>query len=104
MYMFIMDQFFDFIKNVQASSSGDGTIKVWSIKDKKSIHTWSNVVPKANSFFTAKVYGTPSFETQNGKYLAYPHGKEVIVAERSTWRESFRLKSANIKNVNFVLI
>ncbi|XP_058806114.1 WD repeat and HMG-box DNA-binding protein 1 [Phymastichus coffea] len=81
-----------------ASSSGDGTIRIWSIKDKKSIYTWNNIVPKANSFFTAKAYGTPSFETKSGKYLAYPHGKEVIIVERGTWKESFRLKSTDIKN------
>ncbi|XP_008217215.1 WD repeat and HMG-box DNA-binding protein 1 [Nasonia vitripennis] len=81
-----------------ASSSGDGTIRIWSIKDKKSVHTWNNVVPKCNGFFTAKVYATPSFQSKNGEYLAYPQGKEIIVVERSSWKETFRLRSTDIKN------
>ncbi|XP_014213923.1 WD repeat and HMG-box DNA-binding protein 1 [Copidosoma floridanum] len=80
------------------SSSGDGTVRVWSIKDKRSVHTWNNVVPKCNSFFTAKVYGVPSFSCKNGEYLAYPQGREVIVVERSSWKEVFKLRSVEIKN------
>ncbi|XP_011312326.1 WD repeat and HMG-box DNA-binding protein 1 isoform X2 [Fopius arisanus] len=79
-----------------ASSSGDGTLRVWSIKDKKSIQIW-NVVPKCNSFFTAKIHSVPSFEPTAGKYLAYPYGLEVIVTERGTWKELFRLTSPNLK-------
>jgi hypothetical protein len=59
----------------------------------------NNVVPKSNSFFTAKVYATPSFHSKSGKYLAYPHGKEIIIVERSLWKEMFKLKATEIKNV-----
>lgn len=80
-----------------ASSSADGTIRVWNIKEKRSVHTWSNVVPKCNSFLTAKIYCVPSFNCKNGDFLAYPHGKDVIVVERSTWKEAFRLKCPDLK-------
>ncbi|KAL7298415.1 hypothetical protein TKK_0008609 [Trichogramma kaykai] len=81
-----------------ASSSGDTSIRVWSIKEKKVVQTWNNVVPKCNSFYNAKTYSVPSFCPKSGAYLAYPQGKEVIVTERSSWQEVFRLKSNEIKN------
>ncbi|XP_043479156.1 WD repeat and HMG-box DNA-binding protein 1 [Leptopilina heterotoma] len=80
-----------------ASSSADGTIRVWNIKEKRSVHTWNNVVPKCNSFLTAKIYCVPSFNCKNGDFLAYPHGKDVVVVERSTWKETFRLKCPDLK-------
>ncbi|KAK0078713.1 hypothetical protein PV325_002159 [Microctonus aethiopoides] len=80
-----------------ASSSADGTIKVWDIKEKKSIHTWNNIVPKCNSFFTAKSYCTPSFNCKDGSYLAYPHGKDIVLIERGTWKEIGKLKCSNLK-------
>lgn len=81
-----------------ASSSADGTIKVWDIKEKKSIHTWSNVVPKCNSFETAKSFCTPAFNSNGGSFLAYPHGKEIILVERNTWKELSRLKCSLLKS------
>ncbi|KAJ8681513.1 hypothetical protein QAD02_017305 [Eretmocerus hayati] len=80
-----------------ASSSGDGTIKVWSIKDRRSVHTW-NVVPKCNSFFTAKAYAAPSFQCKIGEYLAYPQYKEVVVVMRNTWKEAFKLRTTELKH------
>ncbi|KAK1131589.1 hypothetical protein K0M31_017882 [Melipona bicolor] len=80
-----------------ASSSADGSIRVWNIKEKRVVNIWTNVVPKCNSFFTAKTYGVPSFHPKNGKYLAYPNIKDVIIVERSSWKELFRLKCINIK-------
>lgn len=94
-----------FQKNLffQASSSSDGTVKIWKIKLKKCIHTLNNVIPKCNSFGSAKVYGTPSF---NDEYLAYPHGKKIVVLEKSSWKELFTLTLSEIKNVrqNIILL
>lgn len=80
-----------------ASSSADGSIRVWNIKEKCVVNIWTNVIPKCNSFFTAKIYGVPSFHPKNGSYLAYPNVKDVIIIERSSWKELFRLKCINIK-------
>ncbi|XP_076237790.1 WD repeat and HMG-box DNA-binding protein 1 [Calliopsis andreniformis] len=80
-----------------ASSSADGSIRVWNIKEKHVANTWNNIVPKCNSFFTAKVYCVPSFHSKDGRYLAYPHMKDVVIVERSSWKELFRLKCVNIK-------
>ncbi|XP_012148705.2 WD repeat and HMG-box DNA-binding protein 1 [Megachile rotundata] len=81
-----------------ASSSADGSVRVWNIKDKHVVNTWANVVPKCNSFFTAKTYGVPSFHPKDGSYLAYPFMKDVVIVERSSWKELFRLKCINIKS------
>ncbi|XP_014482710.1 PREDICTED: WD repeat and HMG-box DNA-binding protein 1 [Dinoponera quadriceps] len=81
-----------------ASSSADGSIRVWNIKEKRAVQIWSNILPKSNSFFTAKSYCTPSFKCTDGSCLAYPLNKEVVVVERSSWRELYRLKSSNLKS------
>ncbi|XP_057323397.1 WD repeat and HMG-box DNA-binding protein 1 [Microplitis mediator] len=80
-----------------ASSSADGSVKVWSIKEKKSVHSWSNVVPKCNSFFTAKAHCAPSFNAKDGSYLAYPHQKDLVLVERNSWKEITRLKCPALK-------
>ncbi|KAK2582311.1 hypothetical protein KPH14_004650 [Odynerus spinipes] len=81
-----------------ASSSADGSVRVWSIKEKRSVNIWNNVVPKSNSFFTAKAYCTPSFHPKDGSCLAYPHNKDVIIVERLTWKESHKLKCPSLKS------
>ncbi|XP_043253112.1 WD repeat and HMG-box DNA-binding protein 1 [Colletes gigas] len=80
-----------------ASSSADGSVRVWNIKEKRVAHIWNNIVPKCNSFFTAKAYCMPSFQTKDGSCLAYPYMKDVVVVERSSWKELFHLKCINIK-------
>ncbi|KAI4502565.1 hypothetical protein M0802_002477 [Mischocyttarus mexicanus] len=80
-----------------ASSSADGSIRVWNIKEKRTINVWNNVVPKSNSFFTAKTYCTPSFHCKDGSCLAYPHNKDIIIVERLTWKESHKLKCPTLK-------
>lgn len=81
-----------------ASSSADGSVRVWNIKEKRAVHIWPNVVPKSNSFFAAKTYGVPSFHPKDGSWLAYPNMKDVVLFERSSWKESFRLKCVNIRS------
>ncbi|KYM96439.1 WD repeat and HMG-box DNA-binding protein 1 [Cyphomyrmex costatus] len=61
-----------------ASSSADGSIRVWNIKEKQTVHIWNNIVPKCNSFFIAKSYCTPSFKCTDGSCLAYPSNKDDI--------------------------
>ncbi|XP_029056611.2 WD repeat and HMG-box DNA-binding protein 1 isoform X1 [Osmia bicornis bicornis] len=81
-----------------ASSSADGSVRVWSIKQKKAVNIWPNIVPKCNSFFLAKTYGVPSFHPKDGSCLAYPSSKDIVIVERSSWKELFRLKCINIKS------
>jgi len=85
----------------QASSSADGSIRVWNIKEKRTIHVWNNIVPKCNSFFTAKSYCTPSFKCTDGSCLAYPSNKDVVIVERASWKELCRLKCPTLKTVSY---
>ncbi|CAL1674927.1 unnamed protein product [Lasius platythorax] len=80
-----------------ASSSADGSIRVWNIKEKRTVHVWNNIIPKCNSFFTAKSYCTPSFKCTDGSCLAYPSNKDVVVVERLSWKELYRLKCPTLK-------
>ncbi|XP_070155887.1 WD repeat and HMG-box DNA-binding protein 1 isoform X2 [Polyergus mexicanus] len=80
-----------------ASSSADGSIRVWNIKERRTVHVWNNIVPKCNSFFTAKSYCTPSFKCTDGSCLAYPSNKDVVVVERLSWKELCRLKYSTLK-------
>ncbi|KAL0104850.1 hypothetical protein PUN28_016473 [Cardiocondyla obscurior] len=80
-----------------ASSSADGSIRVWNIKEKRIVHTWNNIVPKCNSFFIAKSYCTPSFKCTDGSCLAYPSNKDVVIVERSSWKELYKLKCPTLK-------
>ncbi|XP_014610650.1 PREDICTED: WD repeat and HMG-box DNA-binding protein 1-like [Polistes canadensis] len=80
-----------------ASSSADGSIRIWDIKEKCTVNIWNNVVPKCNSFFTAKTYCTPSFHCKDGSCLAYPHNKDIIIVERLTWKESYKLQCPTLK-------
>ncbi|KAL6444509.1 hypothetical protein ACFW04_001974 [Cataglyphis niger] len=80
-----------------ASSSADGSIRIWNIREKRTIHVWNNIVPKCNSFFTAKSYCTPSFKCTDGSCLAYPSNKDVVIVERLSWKELYRLKCSTLK-------
>ncbi|XP_025602291.2 WD repeat and HMG-box DNA-binding protein 1 [Athalia rosae] len=82
-----------------ASSSTDGSIRVWDIKQKKVVHIWNDIVPKGNSFFTSRTRGMPSFECKDGKILAYPLGKEVVIVQRTSWKESLKLKCPDLRAV-----
>ncbi|XP_069678187.1 WD repeat and HMG-box DNA-binding protein 1 [Periplaneta americana] len=67
-----------------ASSSCDGTVRVWSIDTTQTVKSW-DCVPKCNAFLAAKCLGRPSWQPVTGRYLSVPHGKEIRVYERVTW-------------------
>lgn len=74
-----------------ASISGDGHLKIWNL-DQNGVEV-KNVsgLPKINSFENAEHFGTPCFEPQCSKSLAYVHGKEIIVLNTDTWEVKFTL-------------
>lgn len=108
-------------KNHLASSSGDGSIKVWNLETKKNIETFTGL-ETTKSFNNARTYckevinvyflifyfntllhslkATPTFEPKTGKYLAYPKSREIIVMDTLDWSTSFVLAD---KNVNITL-
>ncbi|KAG4078619.1 hypothetical protein HA402_015209 [Bradysia odoriphaga] len=82
-------------KGLLASSSGDGTIKIWDLKERKEIKTIKGF-PEATSFYNAKSFFTPSFEPTKGSQLAYVQGKQVQVVETVNWSKTVTLKDDKI--------
>ncbi|XP_050666670.1 WD repeat and HMG-box DNA-binding protein 1 [Leptidea sinapis] len=67
-----------------ATASGDGNMRIWDIDTQKSVKE-VNCVPKINTFYAAKVLCRMSFEPSEGKYLAYPSNKEIILLDCESW-------------------
>lgn len=102
------------VNGLLASSSGDGTIKIWDLMEKKCIKTLSGF-GKIKSYQETEVYGeliqclhvilkfglnliysfskkndietpvTPSFEPKSGKFMAYNQDKCIIIVETQNW-------------------
>lgn len=90
-----------------ASSSGDGTIKIWNLDEQKCIKTIAGF-DKIKSYQETEVFGrnfcmirwnechslmifffletvTPSFEPKHGKFMAYNQDKNVIIVDTKNW-------------------
>uniref|UniRef100_A0A1B6DME6 Uncharacterized protein n=1 Tax=Clastoptera arizonana TaxID=38151 RepID=A0A1B6DME6_9HEMI len=77
-----------------ASSSCDGTVKVWKLSDYSVSHTW-NCVPKSNSFTWSTVLCRISWQPRTGRFLAIPDKNEVILYERDTWNKFISFADPN---------
>lgn len=82
------------VKDQLASSSGDGTIRVWNLEDSKIIKTIEGL-EKVGDFQSAKVFSTPSFNPK-GELLAYPKAKLILVVDTSSWETKFKLENDDI--------
>lgn len=80
-----------------ASISGDGNLKIWNLSQSGTEVKSISGLPKTNSFENAEHFGTPCFEPQSSKSLAYVHGKEVIVLNTDTWEVKFTLSDERNK-------
>ncbi|GAB0095032.1 WD repeat and HMG-box DNA-binding protein 1 [Sergentomyia squamirostris] len=78
-----------------ASSSGDGTVRVWKIDDQSVVKTIEGF-PIVKTVSLAEGFVTPSFYPKFGKYLAYPKGKEIIILESMNWTLKHTLKNEKI--------
>uniref|UniRef100_T1H2D8 WD repeat-containing protein 55 homolog n=1 Tax=Megaselia scalaris TaxID=36166 RepID=T1H2D8_MEGSC len=69
--------------NLLASVSGDGTLKIWNIDDKKEVKTITESLPKCNSF----------------EILAYTDSKKISVLNVDNWKEetSFSVEKEDAK-------
>ncbi|CAG9804650.1 unnamed protein product [Chironomus riparius] len=83
-------------KNHIASSSGDGTIKVWNLETQQVVKTYDGF-EKFDKFNKSKNFCTPAFE-KTGRYLAFSKGSIVNVVETSSWDIKFKLENNEIKN------
>ncbi|XP_059614227.1 WD repeat and HMG-box DNA-binding protein 1 [Phlebotomus argentipes] len=78
-----------------ASSSGDGSLKIWKIADQSVVKTIEGF-PLVKTVSLAEGFVTPSFYPKFGKYLAYPKDKEIIVLESTNWTLKHTLKNDKI--------
>lgn len=81
-----------------ASSAGDGTIRIWDLKENVKNTKPVKVIegfPKYNEFSAATVFSTPSFDPQ-GKLLAYPKDKSIVVLDMNTFETKFSLSNSEI--------
>ncbi|EEC08890.1 WD-repeat protein, putative, partial [Ixodes scapularis] len=83
-----------------ASSSCDGTIRVWKLDDGTCVKTWS-VLPKSNDFwcihFCCFFLFSPS--TQLLLYLAIPIEKEVRLISRGSWDVQRTLTDPSVEEI-----
>ncbi|KAK3588743.1 hypothetical protein CHS0354_024221 [Potamilus streckersoni] len=78
-----------------ASSSCDGSVRIWSMSDQKQIHSWS-LLPKSNDVSLSKTLCRLCWDS-TGQHLFIPVDKEIHIYERSTWKkvESFTEESVS---------
>lgn len=86
-----------------ASSSCDGSVKIWDIQLGKEEKSINDVFPKCNDFFRALILGRPSWENVTGKFLAIPKGKEVAIYSRGSWELEKCLTDSKIVSVSLKL-
>ncbi|CAH2050631.1 unnamed protein product, partial [Iphiclides podalirius] len=79
-----------------ATACGDGALRIWDIDTQKVVKEVS-CVPKINTFFAAKVLCRISFEPSDGKYLAYPNNREVILLDSENWGQRMSFTHTLIK-------
>lgn len=80
-----------------ASSSGDGTIRIWDLKKCQMLKKFEGF-NRINSFPEAKIFSTPSFEA-SGRYLAYPKGSIIHVLDTANWESKFKLQNDEVTGV-----
>ncbi|OWR47950.1 acidic nucleoplasmic DNA-binding protein 1 [Danaus plexippus plexippus] len=78
------------------TASGDGIMRVWDIDTQKVMKELS-CVPKINTFYSAKVLCRMDFEPQEGKSLAYPNNREIIILDCESWNQRVAFTHSTIK-------
>ncbi|XP_045493437.1 WD repeat and HMG-box DNA-binding protein 1 [Colias croceus] len=79
-----------------ATACGDGAMRVWDIDTQKMVKEVS-CVPKINTFYAAKVLCRMDFEPTEGKHLAYPNNKEIILLDCDSWSQRMTFNHNLIK-------
>ncbi|XP_064484328.1 WD repeat and HMG-box DNA-binding protein 1-like [Ornithodoros turicata] len=81
-----------------ASSSCDGTIKVWDMTDERPVKTWQ-VLPKSSDFCVSKTLCRLAWSPKDGRHIAMPVGKEVHIIVRDTWELKKALTDASVEEM-----
>lgn len=78
-----------------ASSSCDGTVRVWNVSDQTCAVSWP-VLQKCNDVVNAKSICRLAWQPKTGKLLAVPVEKSVKLYRRETWSNPFDLSDSSI--------
>ncbi|NWR56569.1 WDHD1 protein, partial [Bucorvus abyssinicus] len=78
-----------------ASSSCDGSVRVWKIADQTCTTSWP-LLPKCNDVINAKSICRLGWQPRSGKLLAIPVEKVVKLYRRETWDGQFDLSDTFI--------
>uniref|UniRef100_A0A8C3W9N4 WD repeat and HMG-box DNA-binding protein 1 n=1 Tax=Catagonus wagneri TaxID=51154 RepID=A0A8C3W9N4_9CETA len=73
-----------------ASSSCDGSVKVWQVSDQTCAISWP-LLQKCNDVINAKSICRLAWQPKSGKLLAVPVEKSVKLYKRETWSNQFDL-------------
>lgn len=86
---------------MQASSSCDGTVRVWCLTASKELQSW-RWGPASNDFGNSPSLCRIHFEPTTGRYLAVPffQSSTVKILERSSWKEVAELVDDRLKDVS----
>ncbi|XP_068626537.1 WD repeat and HMG-box DNA-binding protein 1 isoform X2 [Battus philenor] len=79
-----------------ATACGDGVLRIWDIDTQKVVKEVV-CVPKINTFYAAKILCRISFEPSEGKYLAYPNNREIILLDCESWGQRMSFTHSSIK-------
>ncbi|KAJ0182402.1 hypothetical protein K1T71_001771 [Dendrolimus kikuchii] len=79
-----------------SSACGDGVLRIYDIDTQKIIKEIS-CVPKINTFYAAKVLCRIDFEPTEGKYLAYPNNRDIILLDCESWSQRMVFTHSSIK-------
>ncbi|XP_013197193.2 WD repeat and HMG-box DNA-binding protein 1 [Amyelois transitella] len=79
-----------------STASGDGVMRIWDIDTQKVIKEVP-CVQKINTFYSAKALCRMDFEPTEGKYLAYPSNREVILLDSESWGQRMSFTHSSIK-------
>ncbi|XP_013779027.1 WD repeat and HMG-box DNA-binding protein 1-like [Limulus polyphemus] len=80
-----------------ASSSCDGSVRIWKVSSQDCIKMWTHV-PKSNDFCMSKTLCRMTW-SKDGKYLALPVEKEVHLYKRGSWENMQTLKDESVTEI-----
>jgi len=86
----------DPLKKFVASSSCDGTVKIWDISSKSQVKSF-DWIPKSNDGSNSKTVCQLRFNN-SGSCLAIPNNTSVSVLKRESWEEVISLTSSSLKD------
>lgn len=84
-----------------ASSSCDGTVRVWCLTTNEQVQSWQ-WGPKSNDFSNSPSLCRVHFEPTTGRFLAIPfyQSSTVKILERKTWKEVAELADHRLKDIS----